>query len=218
MQSLKRIPATEDTGGALGFTRTVSQSTLQGSRAPRPGQIGTVPSRSDWFVGLAISAGISACVSLLALWLWSQNQAPASDAVGQLTITYEPLDAVQPASTTAAPTPSPEGESQRDRETAAAIDAGAPAAAARPAQPARAATAGTPALVVISQPEGARVTINGLGYGSTPLTVAGLPPGTKRLRISKAGYTSEERIVGADTTRAGVTLRITMREDPGPPR
>ena len=67
-------------------------------------------------------------------------------------------------------------------------------------------------LVVITQPEGARVTINGVGWGMTPLTVAHLPPGMKRVRITKPGYRSEERVVGTDPDRPAATLRVALRE------
>ena len=63
---------------------------------------------------------------------------------------------------------------------------------ARAAAPSAAASLG---LVVITQPEGARVTINGVGWGITPLTIGHLPPGAKRIRVTKPGYRSEERVV-----------------------
>ena len=69
-------------------------------------------------------------------------------------------------------------------------------------------------LVVITQPEGARVTINGVGWGMTPLTIGigHLPPGAKRVRITKPGYRSEERVVATDPERPAATLRIALRE------
>jgi hypothetical protein len=84
----------------------------------------------------------------------------------------------------------------------------APAARARPSQ--------SSGLVVITEPAGARVTINGKGWGVTPLTIANPPRGPKRLRVSKAGYETAERDVGADTSRVRVTLRIELQEVPGP--
>ena len=74
----------------------------------------------------------------------------------------------------------------------------------RPAAPA--------SLVVITQPEGAHVTINGVGWGVTPLTLGHLPPGAKRVRITKPGYRSEERVVATDPERPAATLRIALRE------
>jgi cytoskeletal protein RodZ len=50
-------------------------------------------------------------------------------------------------------------------------------------------------LVVITQPAGARVTVNGIGWGNTPVTVRYLPEGDKRIRVSKDGYATEEQVV-----------------------
>ena len=63
-------------------------------------------------------------------------------------------------------------------------------------------SSGTPAsadsgreLVVTTQPAGARVTVNGIGWGVSPVTIRFLPPGEKRIRVSKEGYASVERVV-----------------------
>jgi len=50
-------------------------------------------------------------------------------------------------------------------------------------------------LVVTTQPAGARVTVNGIGWGTAPVTVRYLPSGVKRIRVSKEGYATEERLV-----------------------
>ena len=50
-------------------------------------------------------------------------------------------------------------------------------------------------LVVTTQPAGARVTVNGIGWGTAPVTIRHLPPGDKRIRVSKDGYATEERLV-----------------------
>jgi transcriptional regulator with XRE-family HTH domain len=50
-------------------------------------------------------------------------------------------------------------------------------------------------LVVTTQPAGARVTVNGIGWGLAPVTIRHLPAGDKRIRVSKEGYTTEERTV-----------------------
>ena len=44
-----------------------------------------------------------------------------------------------------------------------------------------------------SEPGGALVTVNGVRWGHTPLTIRHLAPGEKRVRISKDGYISAER-------------------------
>lgn len=51
----------------------------------------------------------------------------------------------------------------------------------------------TNTLSVISSPPGARVTVDGVGWGITPVTVQYLSPGAKVVRVSKDGYQSVER-------------------------
>jgi hypothetical protein len=65
-------------------------------------------------------------------------------------------------------------------------------------------------LVVTTQPEGARVTVNGIGWGNAPVTIRYLPAGDKRIRVSKEGYASEEQIVRVgegDRRRLDIRLR-----------
>jgi cytoskeleton protein RodZ len=69
-------------------------------------------------------------------------------------------------------------------------------------------------VVVLSDPAGARVTVNGVGWGSTPLTIRYLPLGEKRVRLTKPGYVSQERTVRVDGRRPEATLRVTLRERP----
>ena len=72
---------------------------------------------------------------------------------------------------------------------AAELPAGAPDVSA--AVPAEMVTQ----LVVRTRPEGARVTVDGIGWGTSPLAIRHLPPGDKRIRVSKPGYGSSERVV-----------------------
>jgi cytoskeletal protein RodZ len=48
-------------------------------------------------------------------------------------------------------------------------------------------------LLITSEPGGARVTVDGIGWGSTPVTIRHLTAGTKHVRVTKEGYQSEER-------------------------
>ena len=54
-------------------------------------------------------------------------------------------------------------------------------------------------LVVKTEPAGARVTVNGIGWGVSPVTIRHLPPGTKHIRITKEGFASTERVLTIDT-------------------
>ena len=65
-------------------------------------------------------------------------------------------------------------------------------------------------LVVTTQPAGAQVTVNGIGWGLAPVTIRYLPAGDKRIRVSKEGYTTEERMVHLAEGRPR-TLDIRLR-------
>ena len=112
-----------------------------------------------------------------------------------------------PAATDSAPTP-------RTVPPEIAASSVAPRVAADPAQaavpvPARSVTA----LVVTTQPEGARVTVNGIGWGASPATIQYLEPGQKRIRVSKEGYVAVERVLQVDEGRR-LTLDILLERAP----
>lgn len=100
--------------------------------------------------------------------------------------------ASQPA---AASQPSPRSEvapaSIVKQDTAVAAETSIAAGAAAPHPPA----AAKAALVITTEPAGARVTVNGIGWGLSPVAIPYLPPGDKRIRVSKEGYATEERVL-----------------------
>ena len=53
-------------------------------------------------------------------------------------------------------------------------------------------------LRVTTEPEGARVTVNGIGWGLSPVAIRHLPPGDKRIRVSMDGYEAVERVLALD--------------------
>jgi cytoskeletal protein RodZ len=53
-------------------------------------------------------------------------------------------------------------------------------------------------LVVTTEPAGARVTVNGIAWGVSPVTIPHLPPGDKRIRVTKEGFTAQERVLRLD--------------------
>jgi cytoskeletal protein RodZ len=65
-------------------------------------------------------------------------------------------------------------------------------------------------LVVTTQPAGAQVTVNGIGWGPSPVTISYLPPGDKRIRVSKDGFVAEERVFRvSDGQRQELDIRLT---------
>ncbi|MGH9348451.1 MAG: PEGA domain-containing protein [Vicinamibacterales bacterium] len=73
-------------------------------------------------------------------------------------------------------------------------------------------------LVVRSTPPGARVTVNGIGWGETPVTIHHLPLGEKRVRLTMQGYLSQEAVVRLGPERPAVTVRLTLRERESSPK
>ena len=88
-------------------------------------------------------------------------------------------------------------ELQALRASPAPEGGGSPAAAAGTSATANAVTE----LVVTSEPAGARVTVNGIGWGATPITIRHLPAGPKRVRLTMDGFTAAERVVSVDPER-----------------
>jgi cytoskeletal protein RodZ len=79
-------------------------------------------------------------------------------------------------------------------------------------QAAEAPTAAESGLLITSEPAGARVTIDGIGWGETPVTVRHLPAGAKRIRVTKEGYHSEELVTRVANGRSA-TLDISLRSE-----
>ena len=67
------------------------------------------------------------------------------------------------------------------------------------------------AVTVMSTPAGARVTVDGIGWGETPVTIRHLPPGQKVVRVTKEGYKSQQRIVNLADAPRPAAVRITLR-------
>lgn len=192
-------------------------------------QPGPVPTRHRQGLALGSAALMSAAVALLGVWLLGQSGPAGSEEDAAVTVSYEPLE--EPGDNDAdpavlgGPAGAPTGMAGRaapaSHETTSPPRKAAggrrtePAQAARstPADSARPAASAT-GLVIITTPPGARVTVNGVGWGAAPLTLGNLTPGTKRVRVSMAGYESEERVVGADISQTKVTLRIQLRAVP----
>jgi cytoskeletal protein RodZ len=69
---------------------------------------------------------------------------------------------------------------------------------------------GVTQLVITSQPAGARVTVDGIGWGVTPITIRHLPEGVKRIRVTSTGYAAAERVVRVEaehTSNVAIQLK-----------
>jgi hypothetical protein len=74
-------------------------------------------------------------------------------------------------------------------------------------------SAGEGQLRVTSTPSGARVTVNGIGWGQTPLTIEHLSPGMKSVRVTSEGYASQDRLVDLRSARPVATLHVTLTRE-----
>jgi cytoskeletal protein RodZ len=68
-------------------------------------------------------------------------------------------------------------------------------------------------LIITTEPEGARVTVNGIGWGSSPVRIPYLEAGQKTIRVSKEGYVAVERVLHVDEGRRQ-TLNIRLDAAP----
>ena len=98
-------------------------------------------------------------------------------------------------------------------ESASRATVGTTQTGERPAVPA--VSEGTE-LVITSQPEGARVTVDGVGWGATPLTIRHLPEGAKRVRLTRDGYAASERVVPVHADRPS-NIAVELKSISGAP-
>jgi cytoskeleton protein RodZ len=172
-----------------------------------PQAVATPPSRrapSARLIAIAaIAIGLTASIAYVVWTRAAVDRAAAGTAVA-----VQSIDGA--GATASAAAPAAPQSSERNDAPAGTLEQAQPAAAvdatAKPVPPA--AADGT--LIVTTEPEGARVTVNGIGRGVTPLTVSYLPFGDVRVRISKDGYRSEERVVQFEPQRAAISMHVTM--------
>jgi PEGA domain len=217
-------------GGVTGALRTVARPLMvrRERRVALPTEV-----RGAYVSVIATSALTSAGVSLLTMWLWGQVLAPQQPHTPTLPLPTPVVAVVtKPTPLPAAPQ-APAAVPSPAKPRPPVLAPVKHASIARPAAPAPVAalpqtsagttadsdhsaratgTSGASGLLVITEPEGARVTINGVGWGTTPVAIPYLPSGSKRVRVTKSGYDSEERLVEPGSAPTGATLRIELRE------
>ena len=65
-------------------------------------------------------------------------------------------------------------------------------------------------LTVTSDPSGALVTVNGIGWGQTPVTIRYLPFGKKLIRATKPGYVSGQRVLDFGSDHRVRSVRVQL--------
>jgi serine/threonine-protein kinase len=155
-------------------------------------------------LAFAVTTALTAGVVFGILWQPSGGIAPAS------AVTTVPTSAVTPPQV---PQPTVASIVQTPEKVAAqtAVTTNLNPRDPRPprSRPITVAPAGSGQLVIVTEPPGARVTVDGFGRGVTPLTLRGLTPGARRVRVTKDGYTGAERVVSM-AQDAGATVRIPL--------
>src|SRR6185503_13297666 len=171
-------------------------------------------------IGVAIGVGgVGIVVSYLTAF--KDRQAPAATTPA----------AVQPAPASAA---APQAREYTDSAVSDAampsVPSTPPAAAPAPARPqpaapasraavpnrepapraAAAASRGLGRILVRSTPAGARVSVDGRDYGVTPLAVRDLSVGTHAIRITRDGFSAEERRVRITRSRPSHSLIVAL--------
>jgi cytoskeletal protein RodZ len=166
-------------------TRGTRREIANPSRSTRP--------RTQGLIATAAAVTVAAVVLVLV----SSQPAPAPAIQGEPVSVAAPI---VPAPDASPDTAAPIGDQPPVAAAAGvAIDAGVQGTTAAPEPPAAASS--VTELVVTTRPAGARVTVNGIGWGVTPLTIRHMPPGVKRIRVSKDGYAAEERVQRVDQGR-----------------
>jgi cytoskeleton protein RodZ len=168
---------------AVGLDERLALAELESALAPDTREPREIRSRQASTSPLPYIAAAVAGIALIAVVFGRASVEP----VQQL----EPRVAT-PLTSDSAPTPGTE-TSEFAPSTAATQLAADPAQAVAPVP-----VASVTELVVTTQPEGARVTVNGIGWGSSPATIQYLEPGQKRIRVSKEGYAAVERVLQVD--------------------
>jgi cytoskeletal protein RodZ len=174
---------------------------VQEAAAPAPAAAAAAPGHSRKWIAVGIVGAIAVLgfalrgIGPLAGALRADDAVPEPAAVE----TREPEHSA-PAAEQAVPGAVATSQTSLDQERAVATPGAVPAeagAAEPPVVPsaAPAAVERSTTLVVDTTPAGARVTVDGIGWGVTPVTIRHLPPGAKHVRVSLDGFAAAERSV-----------------------
>lgn len=174
--------------------------------------------RESGFPWLATSAVLLAglviggAVGYQAGWSRGASVVPVVVAPPAAVVTSTTVETTPPApppGAIATPTPEPTPDPTPVRSTRTQPSAGARRASAAPVATT---SKSTGSIDLDSKPRGARVSVDGRPYGTTPLRVPSLSPGNHQVRFELAGHrsvTSTVRIVGGELARLSVSLEQT---------
>jgi len=165
------------------------------NEAPRQVEPGPIPEPPALHGLLSVRPRASVCVGLavcaaIATLTWATVSSDAAGAmdtnrIAAVSIVGDHADAPSATTTSgpASPQPAPANQLPADVEAS---------------------------MRIISEPAGALVTVNGIRWGHTPVTVRHLEPGEKRVRISKDGYISAEHRLQLTPDNPTQTVRVML--------
>jgi cytoskeletal protein RodZ len=168
-----------------------------------------------------VAFGVVSCAAVLGFFM--RGDGPAASSARSAPASVAPVTADSQTSQAVgsgdsrSPAPVAVGTSQTT--AASPVTPQADAAAVVPASPADepaappAAIDPTVTLIINTEPQGARVTVNGIGWGATPVTIRHLDAGEKLVRVSHDGYEASERVVRLEDGQRR-TLTIRLRQAP----
>jgi len=178
--------------------------------APAPVELETRPAL-DVLLGVrqraSVCVGLALCATIAAL-SWA---ATSSDAVGAIdTNRIAPVSTVGDHATAPSATTTSGLLSPPDAANVETYQRIATAVSPQPAPAIEPPADVEGSMRIISEPAGALVTVNGIRWGQTPVTVRHLASGEKRVRISKDGYTSAEQRLQLTPANPTQTVRVIL--------
>jgi cytoskeletal protein RodZ len=204
---------------AVGLDKTIALERLDRALEATTPPPSTKPHAKPRVIPLRNIATAAAALGLLFALFWGARDgtatptqtAPAAAASASAPTAATP-GASTPGSSAAASAPAAEGTSVAPSATAAttAAEPGAPAAMPALTQEEKPLLADA-GLTVTSEPPGARVTVDGIAWGSTPLTIAHLALGEHRVRVTKAEFGAAERTVRLTGERPTNALHVYLQ-------
>ena len=147
-------------------------------------------------------AGVAASASASGASAAAPPRASAPERVPVPAPVPVPVAATTPPANMAKAAPAP-------RPAARPVRAAAPRTQARATGAAAAAVGGQ--IRITSTPPGARVTVDGIGRGQTPLTVGNLALGSRTVRITQDGYASHQTVVQLSGENPSRTVSVPLR-------
>jgi cytoskeletal protein RodZ len=153
----------------------------------------TAPTSPLPYIAVAVAG-----IAVVAVLFGRANVEPTPGLSPAIETGVAPAPASQPVVSSAEPATVPDAAPSAVTPSAAAAQT-----VVEPTQ-APAPAASVTELVISTEPEGARITVNGIGWGSSPARIQYLEPGQKRIRVSKEGYAAVERVLQVDQGRRHV--------------